>query len=282
MKNKFTLEELNEMMDESGGSLYLRDTQITALPEGLTVGGYLDLENCTKITALPEGLTVGGYLDLRDTQITALPEGLTVGGYLDLRDTQITALPEGLTVGGSLDLENCTQITALPEGLTVGGYLDLRDTQITNDGKYHRLREGDFVDGKYIYCDGMLTHISRKKVFGQYTYFVGKIKGQDVIYDGEFYAHCKSFEDGVRDLSFKRAKDRGQDQYKDMTLDSVVKHDDAIVMYRIITGACQAGTNRFLDGLEQHKEEYTIREIIELTRGQYGSGTFEAFFKKEE
>ena len=240
MKNKFTLEELNEMMDESGGSLYLRDTQITALPEGLTVGGSL-------------------YL--RGTQITALPEGLTVGGYLDLRGTQITALPEGLTVGG---------------------YLDLRGTQITNDGKYHRLREGDFVDGKYIYCDGMLTHISRKKVFGQYTYFVGKIKGQDVIYDGEFYAHCKSFEDGVRDLSFKRAKDRGQDQYKDMTLDSVVKHDDAIVMYRIITGACQAGTNRFLDGLEQHKEEYTIREIIELTRGQYGSGTFEAFFKKEE
>ena len=222
MKNKFTLEELNEMMEDNGGSL--------------------DLENCTQITALPEGLTVGGYLDLRGTQITALPEGLTVGGYLDL--------------------DNCTQIK--------------------NDDKYHRLREGDFVDGKYIYCDGMLTHISRKKVFGQYTYFVGKIKGRDAIYDGEFYAHCKSFEDGVRDLSFKRAKDRGQDQYKDLTLDSVVKHDDAIVMYRIITGACQAGTNRFLDGLEEHKEEYTISEIIELTRGQYGSGTFEAFFKKEK
>ena len=86
MKNKFTLEELNEMMDESGGSLDLRDTQITALPEGLTVGGSLDLENCTQITALPEGLTVGDYLDLRGTQITALPEGLTVGGSLDLRD----------------------------------------------------------------------------------------------------------------------------------------------------------------------------------------------------
>ena len=145
MKNKFTLEELNEMMDESGGSLYLRGTQITALPEGLTVGGSL---------------------------------------YL-------------------------------------------RDTQITNDGKYHRLREGDFVDGKYIYCDGMLTHISRKKVFGQYTYFVGKIKGQDVIYDGEFYAHCKSFEDGVRDLSFKRAKDRGS-----CTLPYAVRARQGICLFR--------------------------------------------------
>jgi hypothetical protein len=41
-------------------------------------------------TALPEGLSVGGYLDLRGTQITALPEGLSVGGYLDLSGTQIT------------------------------------------------------------------------------------------------------------------------------------------------------------------------------------------------
>jgi len=111
------------------GWLDLRGTQITALPEGLTVGGSLDLQG-TQITALPEGLTVGGSLDLQGTQITALPEGLTVGGWLDLRGTQITALPEGLTVGGSLYLQD-TQITALPEGLTVGGSLYLQDTKIT-------------------------------------------------------------------------------------------------------------------------------------------------------
>jgi Leucine-rich repeat (LRR) protein len=99
------------------------------LPEGLSVGEYLDLSG-TQITALPEGLSVGGYLDLSGTQITALPEGLSVGGSLDLRGTQITALPEGLSVGESLDLRG-TQITALPEGLSVGGSLDLSGTQIT-------------------------------------------------------------------------------------------------------------------------------------------------------
>jgi hypothetical protein len=36
----------------------------------------------TKITALPDGLSVGGGLDLRDTDITALPEGLKVGGKI--------------------------------------------------------------------------------------------------------------------------------------------------------------------------------------------------------
>ena len=52
--------------------------------------GDLDLYNRKDITALPEGLTVGGSLVLRGTGITALPEGLTVGGYLYLSGTGIT------------------------------------------------------------------------------------------------------------------------------------------------------------------------------------------------
>ena len=75
-------------------SLDLRGTGITALPEGLTVGGSLDLRG-TGITALPEGLTVGGYLDLEGTGITALPEGLTVGGYLH-RDSTCKGEPSPL------------------------------------------------------------------------------------------------------------------------------------------------------------------------------------------
>lgn len=59
---EFTLEELKKMMEENDGNL--------------------DLEGCTGITSLPEGLTVGGYLDLRGTGITALPEGLKVGGNI--------------------------------------------------------------------------------------------------------------------------------------------------------------------------------------------------------
>ena len=35
------------------------------------------------VNQLPEGLSVGGSLDLEGTQITQLPEGLSVGGSLD-------------------------------------------------------------------------------------------------------------------------------------------------------------------------------------------------------
>ena len=71
-----------------GGSLDLRGTGITTLPDNLTVGGYLYLRG-SSITALPDNLTVGGNLYLEVTGITTLPDNLTVGGYLYLRGTDI-------------------------------------------------------------------------------------------------------------------------------------------------------------------------------------------------
>ena len=51
---------------------------------------------------LPEGLKVGGDLDLEGTEIKELPKGLKVGGSLDLEGTEIKELPEGLEVGGEV------------------------------------------------------------------------------------------------------------------------------------------------------------------------------------
>ena len=204
------------------------------------------------------------------------------GGGLDLSNTQITALPDNLTVGGWLDLRN-TQITALPDNLTVGGWLDLRGTQITNEDrkKVKAFYEGKYKPNAWLYCDGMLIHVKRKKKVGEYTYYVGKIPTLNVISDGEHYAHCKSIKQGILDLRFKKAKNRGSEQYKDLTLESVLTYDDAVMCYRIITGACSAGTEHFLNGLKEKKEKYTVAEIIELTEGRYGSNTFKNYFKKK-
>ena len=215
-----TLEELNELMEQNGGSLYLSGTQITSLPDNLTVGGWLDLSG--------------------------------------------------------------TQITSLPDNLTVDGSLYLRGTQITGKRTCNKLHNGDYVPGRYIYCDDILTHVKRAKQIDGYTYYIGKIKDRNVISDGTLYAHCKSFKDGVLDLEYKKAADRGADQYKHLTLDSVVKKDDAITMYRIITGACRAGTEQFLSTIREFKDEYTVREIIEITRGQYGANRLQKFFEEGE
>ena len=281
-----------------GGGLYLSGTSIASLPDNLTVGGSLNLSN-TKITSLPDNLTVGGWLWLNNTQITSLPDNLTVGGGLDLSDTKITSLPDNLTVGGDLDLGR-TKITSLPDNLTVGGDLDLGRTKITslpdslavglsvlsksarirNSKNYKHLHNGDYVEGNYLYADGILTHVKHAKKIGEYTFYVGKIPGKNVLFDGKYYAHCKTFREGVRDVEFKRASDRGAEQYRSLTLDSEVSLDEAITMYRVITGACQQGTESFVSSLRDTKDRYTIREMISITEGQYGARTFESFFAR--
>lgn len=199
-------------------------------------------------------------------------------GALDLKGTNITALSDNLTVGGFLDLEG-TNITALPDNLTVGGGLFLRGTNIKNQSNRHYLHQGDYVEGRYLYADGILTHVKRKKKFQGYTYFEGKIPSRNVVYDGKNYAHCRTFREGIQDLLFKSAKDRGAEQYRALSLDEERSLEDLMTMYRVITGACRQGTQAFVDGLgDRRKERYTIREALALTRGQYGGERFAEFF----
>ena len=181
--------------------------------------------------------------------------------------------------GGSLDLRD-TQITALPDNLTVGGWLDLSGTQITSaeKEKVKRLRDGDYVEGKYLFADGILTHIRKHRGMAGYTLYVGKIKGKNVISDGVHYAHCDNIREGIADLLFKTAKDRGADQYKGMSLDTELTVEEAVTMYRVITGACRQGSESFVNGIKDRKERYTIRECIEMTKGQYNAERFAEFF----
>ena len=259
LNGKLSLEQAEDIMKNNGGWLDLRGTQITSLPDNLTVGGGLDLRG-TQITSLPDNLTVGGWLDLRGTQITSLPDNLTVGGWLDLSGTQITSLPDNLTVGGGLDLSG-TQITS------------------SERRKVKSLQDGDYVAGRYLYCDGILTHVSKKRRVGEYTLYVGKIKNRNVVSDGEIYAHCETLRDGIADIAFKKAAERGAGQYKGISIDAKIPLEDAKTMYRIITGACRAGTEQFAQSLgDKLQEAYTVREMIEVTKGQYNATKFAEFF----
>ena len=292
-----TLEQAQKMMAANNGNLYLECTPIEALPEGLTVGGSLWLEG-SKIKSLPKGLKVGGTLDLANTPIESLPEGLTVGRNLWLEGSKIKSLPKGLEVGGNLYLAN-TSIEALPEGLTVGGDLYLRSSKVATlpDGitvcgeiyanfdydetKIHRPKDGEVFqkDGHtFIFADRTLTVVKSIHKVGGYTFYKGDLSWNNAITDGEEFAHCKNIRDGIADLAFKKAKNRGQSQYKDVSLDDEFTVPELVAMYRIITGACKAGSEAFVSSLGELKERYSVREAIEITEGQYNAGAFAQFF----
>ena len=146
------------------------------------------------------------------------------------------------------------------------------------DYRPHKLKDGDYVAERYIYCDGILSHIRAVKKVDKYTVYVGKIHGRNVVSDGTHYAHCDKLRDGIADLAFKTAIDRGADQYRGMSLDTELTVPEAVTMYRIITGACRQGSEQFVKSLGQLKETYTIRECLEITKGQYNADKFAKFF----
>ena len=281
-----------------GGSLYLRDTGITSLPDNLIVGGYLDLDGCTGITSLPDNLTVGGYLDLRDTGITSLPDNLTVGGYLDLRDTGITSLPDNLTVGGYLDLDGCTGITSLPDNLTVGGSLYLSGTGIKDTSKVknklsqdarqriknitNQVLRWEFGNRIYIKVDGIFSQLISQRGNVSVIRQIGKDRKEYLVTDGlGRWAHGDTIADARKDLIYK-ISNRDKSAYENLTLDSELTFEECIECYRVITGACAAGTRDYVENRlpKPHKEKYTIREIIDLTDGEYGSNALKEFFTK--
>lgn len=84
-------------------------------------------------------------------------------------------------------------------------------------------------------------------------------------------------EEAKQALAFKLNK-RDKPEYEKLNLDSELTFDEAVACYGVITGACKFGVYDCLP--KPHKEKYSIKEIIELTNGEYGSDTFREFFKK--
>ena len=139
-----------EDLDIKGG-LFLEHSDIPYLPEGLKIGGNLNLSYTPKLKSLPSDLDVKGDIYLDSSNIASLPEGLKVGGDLDLSDTQVELLPKGLQVGGTLDLGR-TKITSLPKGLKVNEDLILTKSALLNytDDELREMIYPGFIKGKIV------------------------------------------------------------------------------------------------------------------------------------
>ena len=271
-----------EMVDNKphySGYLDLRDTDITSLPDNLTVGGYLDLRG-TGITSLPDNLTVGGYLDLEGcTGITSLPDNLTVGGYLDLRGTGITSLPDNLTVGGDLYLRG----TGITETGNVNKKLSAQAIQKIQEKRNPQLC-WEWEGRIYIKVDGVFSQLISRRRNVSVIRQIGEKQNKYLVTDGNGrWAHGDTVAEARKDLIYK-ISNRDKSGYEKLTLDSELSFEEAIECYRVITGACSAGTRDYVENRlpKPHKDKYSVREIINLTKGEYQNNTFKDFFKNNK
>jgi hypothetical protein len=139
------------------------------------------------------------------------------------------------------------------------------------------LRKGVVTD-KYVYADGILTHIKTIKRVGDITLYISPYKTVVARKDDTF-AHGESIREAIKELRFKMAK-RDVEEYRNLGMESVLTFEEAVMMYRVITGSCQYGVNRFLEENKIEEKDYTVAEILSLTKGSYGHERLVEFIKE--
>ena len=247
----------------------------------MTLQDFCKIANITEAQAIGKE-KIGGSLDLRS--VTSIPDGFnpTVGG--DLYLSSVTSIPDGFnpTVGCSLYLRS---VTSIPDGFnpTVGGSLYLssvskyigKDVTLPYIPTRYLWRNKD-----YIKVDGIFTRIISERGKVMRVQRIAHKKIEYLVTDGEGkWAHGATLKEAKDSLIYKIA-DRDKSKYDNWTKDTIVTHAEAIESYRVITGACAMGTRHFCEVVlgNKKKDKYTIAEVIELTKGQYGSESFASFF----
>lgn len=183
---------------------------------------------------------------------------------------------------GYLDLRS---LTSIPEGFnpTVGGDLDL-DSSIKNPQSYKKQLPTNYVfswqSGKYLKIDGIFCELINKRGPVRKC---RKIGSEEIFYvvekDGVF-SHGKTLKEARESFIYKISS-RDTTRYVGKKVSEKLSLKDMIECYRAITGACEFGVRNFVESVvKTPKKEYSIKEIIKLTKGHYGNSAFEKFFQK--
>ena len=101
-----------------------------------------------------------------------------------------------------------------------------------------------------------------------------------IVSDGENFAHGKTIKEAKESLIYK-ISNRDTSEYSKLTIDSMIDFENAVKMYRKITGSCESQTKEFA---EKNKFEgnKSIKEIIKITKGQFNNDLLIKFFDKNE
>ena len=138
-----------------------------------------------------------------------------------------------------------------------------------------------FASAGFSFADGILARIASKRGQVSRVIVCGKTEISYVVCDDEGNnAHGDTLAEARADLMVKRTS-LDLTHFKAWTLDKEVSKADAILAYRSITGACAKGTRIWLEQ-RQTPENITVKGIIEITKGAYGSEKFEKFFSTSE
>jgi len=150
------------------------------------------------------------------------------------------------------------------------GYILKRD----NEDYFHYENETNEI----VYVDGIVSKILSKKGNVLKVVNEGEVQESYIVSNGALYAHGNSIKEAKASLIYK-ISDRNTSEYKHFTLNTLVTFEEAVIMYRKITGSCESQTKVFAEA-NKFKSKKTIQEIIKITECQYNNNLLVQFFNK--
>ena len=251
-------------------------SQLAKLPDNWPAKS-VSVEGCP-IEVLPKGMKVACDLNIDGTAITFIPDDCQVGHSIYASNSNLKYVPNHVVLSGSLDVRG-SHVKVIPSSV-IARWIDC-DADVQVDA-YRFDAQSKPIDihpnGQYVCCNGILSKILEHKGNVWRCMDLSVDKEHFLVTDGEgHYAHGKTLQLAKADLRFK-VSHRSLTQCQSLTLDDSLSFEDAYICYREITGACRFGMDQFIQSLPEVKESYTIREILELTKGMYGHQSFAQFF----
>nr|DAQ81612.1 MAG TPA: hypothetical protein [Caudoviricetes sp.] len=231
------------------------------------------------------------WLDDNRITYTISADGLIyIDGNLKIPSKEDVTLEYLAEVSGSVYVRENATFTA--PALVKSGYVYVRENATFTAPALVTIREvcyaSEWFGHKVEVYDGMgCVTVSEKTRNGITIRYCRKASFKDseligekyfVVSQGEHNAHGETLDAAMADLMFKTA-DRDVSKYRNMPLDTVKTPYEWATVYRIITGACQYGTQSFINKQGTLKETYTLQEILALTSGAYGSQKFQQVIK---
>ena len=217
-----------------------------------------------------------GNLEITEANQNEFKDLVEVTGYLYVYGKAELTANALQTVGGDLYVDGKAELTALKEGKTPLHIIE----QIKSAAK--RAVHNDFERQGYLFADNILQKLISKKTIAGLTIYktkhLAKDKTQFVVFDGTNYSHGKTLEQAKEDLIYKSST-VDTSEFKGWKLTDVKPLSDMIRAYRSITKSCSVGTKDFCSSQEL-KDKYSVKEVIELTKGRYGNNEFAGFFNQ--
>lgn len=145
---------------------------------------------------------------------------------------------------------------------------------------FKRITSGEIYYG-YIYADGVLSKILHTKTLDDFTIYVTTDTNHYnfLVRRGDVFAHGYTLKSAMRDLDFKFKREERTAKIRACTKDTVFTKEEAIELFRNVTGACQAGTNHFLRLHPEFTDETTfiLADILNHVKGEFGYRSFYDF-----